>query len=96
MSRNFDLRTSDAHFIKKSAVRGTAATCDSLPATGANSGEILVPDNIWSDRYTQGGDTISSQTWGLCGENMEIEAGIRLWNVGTVSRGIWIYGAGTP
>ena len=26
----FDLRTSEAHFIKKSAVRGTAATCDSL------------------------------------------------------------------
>jgi len=26
----FDLRTSDAHFIKKSAVRGTASTCDSL------------------------------------------------------------------
>ena len=30
LSRNFDLRTSEAHFIKKSAVRGTAATCDSL------------------------------------------------------------------
>ena len=29
-------------------------------------------------------------------EDMDIEAGIRLWNVGTVSRGIWIYGAGTP
>ena len=30
LSRNFNLRTSEAHFIKKSALRGTAATCDSL------------------------------------------------------------------
>ena len=30
LSRNLDLHTSEAHFIKKSALRGTAATCDSL------------------------------------------------------------------
>ena len=30
LTQNFNLRTSEAHFIKKSAVRGTAATCDSL------------------------------------------------------------------
>ena len=30
LSRNFNLRTSEAHFIKKSARRGTTATCDSL------------------------------------------------------------------
>jgi len=33
LSRNFNLRTSEAHFIKKSALRGTAATCDSLTWT---------------------------------------------------------------
>ena len=30
LSQNFNLRTSEAHFIKQSAVRCTAATCDSL------------------------------------------------------------------
>ena len=30
LSRNSNLRPSEAHFIKKTALRGTAATCDSL------------------------------------------------------------------
>ena len=34
LSQNFNFRTSEANFIKKSALRGTAATCDSLVVVG--------------------------------------------------------------
>ena len=41
LSQNFDLRTSEAHFIKESAVRGTAATCDSLVGTATGTAAVL-------------------------------------------------------